>query len=134
MTMDKPQRPVATSGAEPVSQEENLEGSKGVRGWIASQKDVAAKLKVYGLSAVLSYGLFDLITYSGSFLLAVRGWVAAGKLVSPATMPQILAISEFSEAGYRPCFAASSCDGPGLVSARMRKHRRYGHSCTGAAR
>ena len=53
----------------------------------AGQK--AAVLRNYGLAAVLSYGLFDAVTYSLSFLFALRAYLAAGKELTMSTLPQV---------------------------------------------
>eukprot|EP00180_Rhodochaete_pulchella_P004194 Plantae.Rhodophyta-Rhodochaete_pulchella.ctg7754.p1 GENE.Plantae.Rhodophyta-Rhodochaete_pulchella.ctg7754~~Plantae.Rhodophyta-Rhodochaete_pulchella.ctg7754.p1 ORF type:complete len:222 (+),score=13.62 Plantae.Rhodophyta-Rhodochaete_pulchella.ctg7754:147-812(+) len=51
------------------------------------------RLRSYGVAAVISYGLFDLLTYTVSFFIALRGFKAStGKSLSRATFPQVFAL------------------------------------------
>lgn len=49
-------------------------------------------LASYGVAALISYGLFDAVTYSVSFLLSLRAYIAAGKTLTWRTLPQVLAV------------------------------------------
>lgn len=64
----------------------------GLKRMIADNKLKASKLRNYGVAAFISYGLFDLITYCISFLLALRAYVATGKVLTWETLPQVLAL------------------------------------------
>mmetsp|Transcript_2330 Transcript_2330/g.4085 ORF Transcript_2330/g.4085 Transcript_2330/m.4085 type:complete len:212 (-) Transcript_2330:30-665(-) len=64
-------------------------------GFIQSEenKSMVAKLRSYGLAAVLSYGIFDAITYGFSFILALKGYQAStGSTLTLKTFPQIFAL------------------------------------------
>lgn len=43
----------------------------------------------YGLAAVLSYGLFDALTYGCSFVVALRLFIISGKVLTRKTLPQV---------------------------------------------
>uniref|UniRef100_A0A6T6BP60 Uncharacterized protein n=1 Tax=Compsopogon caeruleus TaxID=31354 RepID=A0A6T6BP60_9RHOD len=59
----------------------------------AEQRSLASRLRAYGAAAVISYGLFDALTYSLSFLVALRGFTAStGKALSRETFPQVFAL------------------------------------------
>lgn len=58
--------------------------------FIAKRKNLrAGTLRNYGVAAVIAYGLFDFITYTVSFLLSVRAYIAAGKTLTWGTLPQV---------------------------------------------
>lgn len=46
-------------------------------------------LRNYGIAAILSYGFFDALTYSVSFLISLRAYLAAGKVLTWKTLPQV---------------------------------------------
>lgn len=52
----------------------------------------ASTLSKFGIAAFISYGLFDAVTYSISFLISLKAFIAAGKEVTWNTLPQILAV------------------------------------------
>lgn len=60
-----------------------------LRRWWNRQSNKAVILRNYGIAAVISYGLFDAITYSISFVLALRAFLAAGKVLTWKTLPQV---------------------------------------------
>lgn len=76
---------------------ETTEGSEtynGPFGWfkrmMANRSELkASTLRNYGFAALISYGLFDFVTYSISFLLSLRAYVAAGKQLTWKTLPQV---------------------------------------------
>lgn len=49
----------------------------------------AESLRNYGVAALISYGMFDALTYSLSFLLSLRAYIAAGKVLTWKTLPQV---------------------------------------------
>lgn len=49
----------------------------------------AEALRNYGLAAIIAYGMFDALTYSFSFLLSLRAYLAAGKELTWKTLPQV---------------------------------------------
>lgn len=61
-----------------------------IQRWFADRKLSAARLRQYGVAAVVSYGLFDAVTYAISLFLAVRAYVAAGKVLTLQAAPQVL--------------------------------------------
>lgn len=57
---------------------------------LSKRKSLKANaLRNYGVAALLSYGLFDALTYSISFLLSLRAYLAAGKVLTWSTLPQV---------------------------------------------
>lgn len=52
----------------------------------------AGALRNYGIAAFISYGFFDFITYTISFLFSVRAFIASGKTLTWQTLPQVLAL------------------------------------------
>lgn len=52
----------------------------------------AGALRNYGIAAFISYGFFDFITYTISFLFSLRAFVASGKTLTWQTLPQVLAL------------------------------------------
>eukprot|EP00188_Purpureofilum_apyrenoidigerum_P001111 Plantae.Rhodophyta-Purpureofilum_apyrenoidigerum.ctg1571.p1 GENE.Plantae.Rhodophyta-Purpureofilum_apyrenoidigerum.ctg1571~~Plantae.Rhodophyta-Purpureofilum_apyrenoidigerum.ctg1571.p1 ORF type:complete len:202 (+),score=26.84 Plantae.Rhodophyta-Purpureofilum_apyrenoidigerum.ctg1571:69-674(+) len=66
-----------------------------VLGFIETEKNksMLSKLRNYGLAAVLSYGLFDGLTYTIAFFIAVKSYTGStGEVLSWKTLPAILAI------------------------------------------
>lgn len=62
----------------------------GVRKFFARNSALKAEtMRNYGVAALISYGLFDFLTYSLSFLFALRAYIAAGKVVSGSNLPQV---------------------------------------------
>lgn len=60
------------------------------RNALAKRKDLKADvLRNYGIAALLSYGFFDALTYSVSFLISLRAYLAAGKVLTWKTLPQV---------------------------------------------
>lgn len=57
--------------------------------WVGNRKKLASRLREYGLAAVISYGLFDAVTYAVSLFLAIRGYLAAGKVLTLQSAPQV---------------------------------------------
>lgn len=49
----------------------------------------ANALRNYGVAALLSYGFFDALTYSISFLLSLRAYLATGNVLTWGTLPQV---------------------------------------------
>lgn len=83
-------------GVPPPSQDPIPSSGGGVRAWFKKQRESSAAmrktLKSYGVAALISYGICDAVTYSLSFLLAMRTYIAAGKVVTLATLPQVCLI------------------------------------------
>ncbi|KAA8497119.1 hypothetical protein FVE85_0848 [Porphyridium purpureum] len=51
------------------------------------------KLRKYGIAAIISYGMFDAVTYSLSFLLALKTFtIKTGRPLCWATFPQVFAL------------------------------------------
>lgn len=91
-----PDNTPSTSDNIPTSQSDPP-SSRGPFSWlstlISKRKELrAGALRDYGLAAFLSYGLFDFVTYSLSFLLSLRAYIAAGKVLTWNTLPQVLAL------------------------------------------
>lgn len=55
----------------------------------------ASTLSKFGVAAFISYGLFDALTYSISFFLSLKAFIAAGKVVTWETLPQVCFSSIF---------------------------------------
>mmetsp|Transcript_1988 Transcript_1988/g.7871 ORF Transcript_1988/g.7871 Transcript_1988/m.7871 type:complete len:216 (-) Transcript_1988:4225-4872(-) len=56
-------------------------------------KSIVEKLRTYGVAAVIAYGMFDSISYSLSFLIAMKSYTGStGEALSWNTLPAILAI------------------------------------------
>jgi hypothetical protein len=83
--------PEREQGANPGAQGETGM-ARWLRGFSARRASMGSALRSYGLAAVIAYGLFDACTYGVSLLLAMRAYVAAGKVVTTKTLPQVLAI------------------------------------------
>lgn len=63
------------------------------RGMVARRSALrAGALRNYGIAAILSYGFFDLLTYTISFLFSLRAFLASGKTLTWQTLPQVLAL------------------------------------------
>lgn len=83
----------------PVPPLEPAASGGGFGAWFKRQREssaaMRAKLRSYGVAAVISYGICDAVTYSISFLLAMRTYIAAGKIVTLQTLPQVCLIMWF---------------------------------------
>lgn len=90
------QQPLTTQ-SETIEGSETTEGSEtysGPFGWfkrmMANRNELkATTLRNYGIAALISYGFFDFVTYSISFLLSLRAYVATGKELTWKTLPQV---------------------------------------------
>jgi hypothetical protein len=91
MCVHKGEGPEAEQGANAGAQEKTGV-ARWLRGFGERRASMGSALRSYGLAAVIAYGLFDACTYGVSLLLAMRAYVAAGKVVTTKTLPQVLAI------------------------------------------
>lgn len=90
------QQPLTTH-SETTERSETTDGAEtysGPFGWfkrmMANRSELkASTLRNYGIAALISYGLFDFVTYSISFLLSLRAYIAAGKQLTWKTLPQV---------------------------------------------
>lgn len=82
----------ACSNGDPKDQKKENFVQRWLNRSAARSETLGARLRAYGISAVISYGIFDFITYTISFILALKGYVAAGKAVTRKTLPQLIAI------------------------------------------
>lgn len=83
----------------PVPPPEAAASGGGFGPWFKRRREssaaMRAKLRSYGVAAVISYGICDAVTYSVSFLLAMRSFIAAGKVVTLQSLPQVWLIMWF---------------------------------------
>ncbi|CAN8071185.1 unnamed protein product [Agarophyton chilense] len=60
---------------------------------MSKRKNLKANvLRNYGIAAFISYGFFDALTYSFSFMISLQTYIAAGKVLTWKTLPQVLAL------------------------------------------
>lgn len=90
---DSDGRPNAKAGKKDPEPSEGSESHSFLARLLKQRTAAGAALRSYGVAAVISYGLFDAVTYSVSFLLALKGFVAAGKILTYQSLPQVLAIT-----------------------------------------
>lgn len=91
-------KPESVATSETVIEEQPVRGPFGrFKRWYGRMVEKrsalrAGALRNYGIAAFLSYGFFDFITYTISFLFSLRAFVASGKTLTWQTLPQVLAL------------------------------------------